>query len=56
MASPTGAPAAELARETADFMTDNLSRALAAASHDFRSDTVTGMCAINLQADHSSHA
>jgi hypothetical protein len=30
-------------KETADIMASNLSKAVAATSHDFRSDTVTGL-------------
>lgn len=48
MSPPALAPSAAAAeaepsvRKTADIMASNLSKALAATSHDFRSDTVTG--------------
>src|SRR5271154_640369 len=46
MPPPSTAPATSdsttTVRETADLMSANLSKALEAVSHDFRSDTVTG--------------
>ena len=41
--APSTSDSTATVRETAEVMSSNLSKALEAVSHDFRSDTVTGL-------------